>query len=373
MSKPPRFLHIFPSFEPGGSQLRMATIINSLGSSVSHGIMAINGNFTAAYKLDPGIEVEMIPPPPKRRTWSLPFALLRRIKRFGPDLLLTYNWGAIDAVLGARLGTRIPVIHNECGFNIDEARRLRTSRVVMRRLLLRTIRCTVVTSRSMLRIALKEFHLPRARVRFIQSGVDAQRFRPARNIAWRESHGVGDSELLFGYVGGLRPVKNLNLLLRSFAAAGLPNSRLVLFGDGPCRSELEELVRSCRMSEKVLFAGYVRDPPPCYAALDVFVMSSVSEQTPNALLEAMACGLPALCTNVGDVSALLAASEPPAVVAVNDEAAFAESMRVLASQADLRRSWGERNRKRCLEHYSVERMVREYAALYRNVIPAMNA
>jgi glycosyltransferase involved in cell wall biosynthesis len=165
-------------------------------------------------------------------------------------------------------------------------------------------------------------------------------------------------------VGGLRPEKNLELLLRGFAAAKLPDARLALVGEGACRGRLERVAQELGIGPKVIFEGQVADTAPCLAAFDVFVMSSITEQTPNALLEAMACGLPAVATDVGDTGDILAQCGWPAVVQPDDLQGYAARLREMAGSAQLREAVGSANRRRVLSDYSFERMVREYAELY---------
>ena len=213
-------------------------------------------------------------------------------------------------------------------------------------------------------ISVRQFKLPPDKVRWIRTGIDEERFRPGLSRDWRRQVGVGDDELLFGFVGVLRAEKNLRFLLRAFAAARIPKAKLALVGDGAERSLLEQVAREEGIAEHVCFSGRVSDPARCLAAFDVFVLSSCTEQTSNALLEAMACGLPAISTDVGDSSEMLGDTGPPVIVPTGDLPAYTNAMRVLAYNPELRERLGVANRRRCLENYRLERMVREYEALY---------
>jgi len=357
-------LHVFPSFGVGGAEIRMTSIMNSLGPSILHTVLALNGNFTAVERVKQPVELRTVPPPPGLGSPLYPLKLRGAIRAVRPDALLTYNWGAMDAVIGASIGPLCPVIHNECGFGADEATRLKRRRVLTRRIVLNRIYKTVVVSTTALNLALNCFKLRPGKVQFIRTGVDEERFQLRRNHAWREHHGIPDGAVLFGYVGGLRVEKNVPLLVRAFAEARLPNAWLALIGDGPCRRELERLRAELGLGDRVIFEGQVADTAPCLAAFDVFALSSLTEQTPNALLEAMACGLPAVTTRVGDVPEILGACPGPDPVAPNDLGAYVEAMRVMAAQPELRAAAGAANRRRAVAHYSLERMSREYAALY---------
>jgi glycosyltransferase involved in cell wall biosynthesis len=114
----------------------------------------------------------------------------------------------------------------------------------------------------------------------------------------------------------------------------------------------------------------MHDPAPCLAAFDVFALSSASEQMPLALLEAMASGLPAVCTDVGDCREMLGGGGAPAVVPPGDEAAYAAALAALAARAELRAALGAANRARCVERYPADRMVRAYASLYDEALRA---
>lgn len=341
--------------------------MNALGSAFGHQVIALNGDFGAASAIQSGIRAESIQPP-ARDTSPYFWTLARLIDKHRPALVCTYNWGTIEATLGARLTRHCPVIHNECGFGPDEAVARKTHRSWTRRLILNTIYRTVVTSRNLQRIAQNEFGLPSAKVQLIPTGVDAERYRPWRNQPGRRALAIADDTTLFGFVGSLRPEKNLPLLLRAFASANIGNSKLMLVGEGALRLELEALAGELGIAEHVVFAGHAANPAEYLAMFDVFTLSSVTEQVSNAVLEAMASGLPIVCTNVGDNADLLGEPGQALCVPSGDIPAFARRMHDLAANPDLRAKLGRANRQRCLEHYSSQSMVRAYGELYQAAI-----
>jgi glycosyltransferase involved in cell wall biosynthesis len=355
--------HVFPGFGYGGTQLRMVRILNALGGAARHTILPLDGVADAKDRLSAGVRAEIVAAPP--RSGFAPYAVKLRevVKAQRPDLLLTYNWGAMDAVIGACLGPVCPVVHNECGFGPDEAVRMKQRRVLTRRLVLRRIHTTVVTSRNLLEICRDQFKLPPGKTRWIRTGVDTEVFRPDGSRDWRDEIGVQKDELLFAFLGALRPEKNLELLLRGFAAAGTADAKLVFIGEGSCRPELERLAAELGIERRVIFAGRTDRPAACLAALDVFAMSSSTEQTSNAMLEAMATGLPIVTTDVGDSRELLG-KQGGFVTPAGDAAAYAAALRAMGDSVAVRRDAGAANRRRAVEQYSNDRMVREYGALY---------
>jgi len=139
---------------------------------------------------------------------------------------------------------------------------------------------------------------------------------------------------------------------------------LLLIGEGGLRAELEGLAKSLGLGDRVLFCGYATDPAAVLNALDVFTLSSSTEQTSNSLLEAMACGLPAVVTDVGDSGVVLGDGAAGVVVPSGDERSYAAALAAMGRSAEMRKQWGERNRRRCVAEYPQDRMIREYRALY---------
>ena len=166
-----------------------------------------------------------------------------------PDLLLTYNWGAIEWALADRFRPICPHLHVVDGFGPEEALRQLPRRVWLRRLALSGPTTVVVPSQALRRLAVATWKLDPNRVRHIPNGVDAAALAPGAREPWRLRQA---DELLFGTLGGLRPEKNLGRLLR--IAAMLPKDlrwRLVIAGAGQERAALEARARA-RAVERVV-------------------------------------------------------------------------------------------------------------------------
>lgn len=339
--------------------MRLVRLANAMGRSYRHWIAPISGRDSAREKFEPGVDWEIVNTPRK----STPLEFARLIRHLRPDLVQTYNWGAFDAAAGCVLARVCPLLHTEDGFGADEAEGHKTRRVLARRAVLPFARRVVVPSLTLERIALERYRLPRRKVERIPNGVDCLAFRPGRNDALRRELGVGVEELVIGTVGHLRAEKDYRFLLRAFAEARLESSRLVIAGEGMEREALRKLAGELGLSGRVLFPGAV-DPAPWYRMFDLFVMSSMTEQMPLALLEAMATGLPALCTDAGDSAWMLDSPDLPAIVPRGDFRGYVEALRRWAGDERLRLEAGARNRARCEREFSLERMVERWRAVY---------
>jgi len=364
----PRLLHVFSTLDPGGPQVRFADTVNALGDEFKHLVIAMDGRYGVLVRIRHGLSVEELPFPPPRPTPTASFVFRSLIRRVRPDLLLSYNWGAIEAVLGGILAGVCPVIHTEDGFGPEEAVRLKTRRVAARGVLLNLIHRTIVPSRTLLRIATDRYRIRSGKVQLIVNGINTARFQPGPGEEVRRRFGIGSHELVFLFVGHLRTEKNLPLMVRAFLEARLANAKLILAGDGACRAELEAIVKERDSEGQVILAGGAPDPVPFYRAADVFLFSSTTEQMPLAVLEAMACGLPALATDVGDIAEMLQATGSPELVASNDLMAYAAALGTLAGDAELRLRLGRKNRDRCIAIYSQGKMISRYRDLYRGAL-----
>lgn len=361
----PLLLHVFPGFGPGGTQLRTVATLNALGARYRHIVLALNGDLSAAALFAPGLDWSAAP---EARGYGPLRGLVRATR---PDLLLTYNWGAFDAIVAATLPARLcPVVHNECGFGPDETERRVARRCWARRLVLPRVYRTVTVSAVIEKIALTEFGVPRSRLARITTGVDTSRFRPGDGSEMRSRWGIASGEMVFGYVGGLRPEKDVATMVRAFHAAAVPEARLVLVGDGPDRAALEALAAELGIAARVLFAGALSDPSPCYRAFDVFTLSSATEGLPNAVLEAMSSALPVAATAVGDCPELLGPDAAAVTAPARDPEGLGGVYRRLAHSAELRARLGAANRARVEALYSFEKMTAAYARLWDAAIAA---
>ncbi len=362
----PHILHIFSTFAPGGPQVRLTRILNVLGSGWRTSIMAMDGNTEAVERIS-GAPITLLAAPRKANGLAPSLEIASVLRQVRPDLVVTYNWGAIDAVLGIKISAVCPLIHAEDGFGPDEAVALKHRRVFARRLLLRGAYKTVVPSRRLETIALQQYRLKPEKVEYIPNGVDTAHFAPGPAPEYRQRRDLSADCLLFGFVGQLRQEKNLTLLLRAFAAVAEPHWKLAIVGEGPCRAELEQLTRDLGIDKQVLFEGATEDTASYLRAFDVFVMSSVTEQMPIALLEAMAAGLPAIVTDAGDSRQMLSGGLHE-IVPPGDAAAYGKSLKAIARDANLRREIGAKNRARCIAEYSEPVMIQRYAQLYEDGI-----
>jgi len=357
-NQPKHLLHVFPTFAVGGSQMRFAQLVKLHGARYRHTVIALDRNFDMADRLA-GLPVACHELQFDKRSPLASWGLFRKTLRdVEPDVLLTYNWGAVEWALVNRFGPAFPHVHVEDGFGPEEAQRQLRRRIWARRLALAGRNTTIVLpSRNLERIALEVWSLPQARVRYIPNGVNCARFAvPPRK--------QGDERIVIGTVASLRREKNIGRLIRAFAAiAGQrkPGSlELVIVGDGAERPALEALAGQCGVH--VQFVGQSNQPEIWLPQMDIFALSSDTEQMPLSLLEAMAAGLAVVATAVGDVSQMVCEANRAYVVPARDED-FAAALARLIDDGRARHSLGLANEKKARESFDEELMAARYGEI----------
>ena len=363
----PRLLHVFPSFGYGGVPIRMARIIDHLGPGYGHDIVALDGCFDSRTRIAPEIDA-------RYRSLSLSktnplLAVLQAraaIAKLKPDLLLTYNWGAVEWAMAARLLRSCRQIHLESGFGIEEASERLPRRDLFRRWALRRVEALVVPSRTLVEIAERHWQVPAAKIRHIPNGVELERFAASPDPAACAELGLAapPGGALIGTLAPLRPEKNVACLVRAFARVSeTGDARLAILGDGGERPALERLAAQLGIAERVVFAGHVEQVERLLGAFDLFVLSSDTEQMPNSLVQAMAAGLPVAATAVGDVPLILPPESRPYLAAAGDDEMLAACIGSLLDDPALRLDLGRRNREHVQRHYAEGPMLERYQSL----------
>ena len=358
MNTLPHLVHVRPSFAHGGAETRVAQLINHTREKFRHSLIVLDGNFAALHLLRDPDSVHRATCPNTRDPLQMIWRFRGLFRSLRPDLVLTYNWGAIDAAAAARTLPGTPLIHTEDGFDVDEVSGQKRRRVYMRRAVLSGAYCSVAPSQTLVEIMRGAWKLPAKKIRYIPNGVDTIRFQPAPRAP-------GD-EIIIGTVGNLTAVKRQSLLLDVFSRlARQSRVRLMIAGQGPFGPQLEQQAHALGIADRVHFLGYQAEVAKVYAKFDVFVLSSATEQMPISVLEAMACGLPVASTNVGDIRAMVASENQPLIAA---EDRLESNLRSLIEDAALRRRLGSANREHCVRVYSMDRMCAEYLTLYEAAI-----
>ncbi|MBC7634852.1 MAG: glycosyltransferase family 4 protein [Acetobacteraceae bacterium] len=350
---------VFPSFAVGGAQARFASIANHFADRFRHTVIALNGDTSCRERIDSAVHIEYPMIALKKGNTLNNRQIIRRyLLETKPNVLVTCNFGSLDWVL-ANTPKLMRHMHIEDGFGPDERVRQIPRRVWLRRLLLRRSQ-VVLPSRNLLAIATNIWRLPQKNLHYIPNGIDLVRFGTAvPEMRWPSNVGP-----VIGTVAALRAEKNLARLVRAFAlVARATKCHLAIIGDGPERSMLQALAGELGVADHITFTGHSGAPQGLYRGLDIYALSSDTEQMPMTVLEAMAAGLPIAGTAVGDVAAMVTDDNRRLIVPLSDDA-LAASLRELVDDRALRTALGAANRIKVVQDYDQQIMFDAYAALF---------
>lgn len=286
------------------------------------------------------------------------------VREYNIDLLHAHNQGAMFYCGLAGLLTRIPAIYTRHGASFGRSRRHQR----LSRLASAMARRVVCVGQDALEVTLKRDRVPRAKARLIYNGADLDRFgRDTRlGAEVRAELGIGLESPVVMSVGRLSPEKDQVGMVR--AMAQVPDTWLVLVGEGEERGAIEAEAEALGISNRVILTGVRRDVARLLCAADVFALSSLSEGVSIAALEAMAAGLPMVATNVGGNPEIVRPGVTGLLVEPGEPRELATALGELLADPERARSMGRAGRALAEERFSLRAMVGAYCDLYREVV-----
>lgn len=365
---PPRhLLHVFPSFALGGSQIRFAQLVRLHGERFRHTVISLDGVMAMAERLPPGAAIECVAGAGIKSTPKAILEARRILRRLKPDVLVTYNWGSIEWALANRLAPLARHVHIEDGFGVQERARQLPRRVWTRRAALSGQHTKIVLpSRNLETIARTQWRLPADSLIYIPNGIDCVRFAVDAR--------ANRQPVTIGTVAALRPEKNIARLIRIFSDIAHdrpPESlKLIIVGDGPERKGLEQAASAGGHAGQIIFAGATTKPEEYLAQMDIFALSSDTEQMPLSVLEAMAAGLPIVSFAVGDLPSMVATENRTfASAPLSDEPVYRLNLTALIESRDLRTRLGDANKQMAIAEFDERLMAERYLKVFRGEAP----
>ncbi|HMB52152.1 MAG TPA: N-acetyl-alpha-D-glucosaminyl L-malate synthase BshA [Thermoanaerobaculia bacterium] len=203
--------------------------------------------------------------------------------------------------------------------------------------------------------------------------IDPDRFDPAGSCQGG-SRWAQPGEKLLVHISNFRPVKRVHDVLATFHRVHTerPDTRLLMVGDGPDRSQAEQYCRTHGFCDAVTFTGTIFAVEEVLIGADLFLFTSESESFGLAILEAMACGVPVVATGAGGVPEVIDDGVTGTLHPVGDVDAMAASALELLADDDRRRRFGRAGRKRAVGEFGESEMVGRYRGIYQRVLAKAN-
>lgn len=363
---PLRILHVLNRLGAGGTEFATLRLIRGLDPSLFQ--QTICSIHAPAPQLERAAQTITLNRISGKRATLIP-KMVRAIREQRPHIVHARNWGAIEAVIAAKIAGVPAIIYSEHGRNLETAMSIPRRQRWMRAAVFRIANEVFSVSNELKHFYTAQVGSAALKVKVIENGVDTLRFAPsaAARASVRQRLAIANSELVVGAVGRLDPVKDCPTLLRAaevLSRRGI-RFRLLLIGEGPERRKLEAIIESSSdLRENAHLVGEVTDIEKWFNALDVVVLSSLSEGMSNTLLEAMATSLPTVATAVGSAPEIVEHNTTGFLFRPGDIEDLAARLQILFESKALRVQMGAHARERIVQRYSLERMLADYQELY---------
>jgi len=286
-----------------------------------------------------------------------------------PEVVHTHQIGTLfySGPVAVKCGVGA-LLHTEHGKEYSGRRRTRW----LGRIAARHVETFCCVSDDTARHVLQNRIVPRRKIKLVYNGVDIERFQAAKQSRHlvRSELGISTEDVVVGTVGRLSEIKRQDVLIEGFSLLSeqRPNAHLLLVGEGPQRSKLEQLVTDRRLQSRVHFVGYQVDRERYLSAMDIFALTSDSEGTPLALLEAWSAGLAVVVTAVGGMPELVQDNLNGNLVPPRDRHHLAKVFLELIDNVSIRQRLGQVGIETVQSRFDRRKMAREYAALYQELL-----
>lgn len=388
--QPLRVMHLILNLDIGGAQEVVRTLVNQMAELGHKPLVCSFRDGPLRLEIEKaGIPVEIIPerqytflylPQFVKELIEIRNSLLQLVKKYGIQVIQTHLLQSLDFLVSTiSIDPHPPkifwTIHN-VNFMLqkDDLPRyhwmLGFKRTVYRFLFLRAMKNIdglIAVSEQVSDSLFSYSKNLEGKITVINNGVDINRYRITEDKSGiRESLGYGEDDLLVITVAILKEQKGHRYLIS--AAAELipeyPKLKFLLAGDGILKDDLIRLVDSNGIGENFHFLGIREDIPELLAACDYFILPSLWEGLPMALIEAMASGLPIVATEVSGSKQVMNDGKTGLLVPPGDSHALAQALTKLISQPNFACEMANSARERIQESYSVEKQTDEHIDLY---------
>jgi glycosyltransferase involved in cell wall biosynthesis len=365
-------LHIYQNSKIGGVQQQLLSLLKAYNRDVFNPIFCCLGPRDAISKEIEKVGVEIVALNRSRyHRFSLAIVrdLYRLMKQKNIHIVRTHRYRAnLYGRLAAWLsGVPITIISLHDNYNKD----MRLERRIANKILSKVTDKMIAVSESIKKDIIQYDGIDSSKILVIPNGIDTEKFKPEGNFAdISEELSFKRSDIVVGFVGRIVPAKGLEYLIDAFSyiKKGFTNSWLLIVGEGGIMGELRERTKKNNVQDSVIFAGKRRDIADVLSRTDIFVMPSIAEGLPNALLEAMAMGKPIVATMIGGIPEVIKNGFNGLLVPPRDPAALATAIKELIGNGQLSVRMGQAARDLVVNKYSIRETAQKWESLYLSIL-----
>ncbi|HRW52946.1 MAG TPA: glycosyltransferase family 4 protein [Phycisphaerae bacterium] len=354
--------------ERGGLEQQLINVVNRLSFDAFNHVVVVRGWNALAERraTELGPNVTIIPDPTNGPDRDFSGKLAAILKTHAVDTLHVRGLTMlVDSVIAAEWAGDIPVVASFHGLEHANASIGGIRRKMLREALIRC-RCRWAVGADAARTATSIFNLPTSAFDVINNGVDTTTFRPAAmRDDLRRRFDIPLSRFVFLSVGNLKPVKGHDVLIDAFMSTPFTDdATLIIVGEDHSNGAIPNRAMAAT-GRDIRFVGAQDNLPPWYQLADAFVLPSLWEGLSNALLEALASGLPAIATNVGGNTDVIRDGVNGVLVPANDPRSLSIAMHQMACDAPHRYRLADAARRSVIERFDADSMIEAIALRYR--------
>jgi sugar transferase (PEP-CTERM/EpsH1 system associated) len=366
-----KILHVVHSLTRGGLENGLVNLVNLLPTDeFEHAICCLDASGEMADRITRSIEIFELHRKPHDA--KLPFRLAKVIRHWRPDIIHCRNWNSWFDTVIAHFMARTPatLVWSFHGFAAGDYFPFRR-KIISRMLSLYTAELFAVCKDSAQRYAFKT-SIPARRFATLYNGVNTLKFqpKPQERQRLRIQLNIPLDKVVILTVASLTPIKNHTALIDSIKILinMYHQSPMVLFlGDGSLRSTLQDKIATQGLNDFIKILGNRDNIPDYLAAADIFVLPSRLEGMSNAILEAMATGLPIVANNCGGNREIITPKETGYLCELDNPKEIADALNQLIGNKGLRETMGRNARIKAEQVFSIDAMIANYRRYYLDV------
>ncbi len=302
------------------------------------------------------------------------------ISEFKPDIVHTHASKAGALGRRAAFACDVPVVvhtfHGHVFHSYFSPLKTNLYKVIERRLAKKSTGIIAISDLQKKELSEKHKICKASKIKVIPLGFDLEKFRADladKRIETRKKHQLSEKTIAVAIVGRLAPIKNHAFFLQvveNLLAKGIPQAQFFIVGDGELRSEIESKSAAINQlyGEKIVLTSWIKDIASFNAGMDVICLTSDNEGTPVSLIEAQACNVPIVSTEVGGVLDIVSQGETGFVVPKGDLQAFAEKLGLLIENEEIRKKMSQNGWNFVKDKFHYTRLAADMANYYRELL-----
>jgi 1,2-diacylglycerol 3-beta-glucosyltransferase len=314
-----------------------------------------------------GVKVSIVEKRKKKLDVSFIKRLKNTIRNNKLDLINAHHFGPFFYTFLATLGTNTKIVYTE--HSRWQLEQLSGLKKIINRLMLFRTDAVIAISNQIEQYYLEKLKLSPNKVHLIKIGIDLSLYQKKGVSNLRNDLPIGEDELVIGSIAHIRPEKNHKFLINAFQLVlkKFPNIRLILAGEDQMNGEMKCLAKQLGIEENVIFLGKRDDVPAILNIIDLFCLTSFHEGMPLTILEAMACGVPVIGTDVIGINELISHKSNGILVPIDNVEELADSIVSILKDSRLRGNLSKTGIRFIQENYSLDNKIIDYRKLFNGL------